>query len=314
MLLILLALAGNYWWTKINKAKSPPSNTQIEKTYTIIAAGDIACDPEDKNFNDLSGSIDNCQMKATANLALAAAPTAVLALGDLQYEDGAYHKFSKSYDPTWGRLKAVTRPALGNHEYGKSGAEPYFDYFNEPGNTQGPAGERGKGYYSFDIGNWHLVALNSNCDAASGCGAGSTQYEWLKQDLAKSDSQCTLAFWHHPRFTSGNYQATPAINTTPFWELLHQDGADLILNGHDHIYERFARQAPTGSASPDGVRQLTVGTGGRSHYKIKKLTPNSEKTLADDFGVLKLILRNNGYDWEFIGLDGQVLDNGFDHC
>lgn len=231
----------------------------------IAAAGDIACEPTmNSNINGRQAG-QTCHMQATSDLLMAQRFEAVLALGDLQYEDGALVKFQKSYDLTWGRVKAITHPAVGNHEYGTPGAAGYFSYFG------GAAGAKDKGYYSFDIGAWHLIALNANCTKV-GCQAGSAQEQWLKADLAKHPAKCTLAYWHQPRFSSalhGNNAATDA-----FWQDLYQAGAEIVLNGHDHDYERFAPQTPAAIADPQrGIREFVVGTGGKSLYPFIKVQP-----------------------------------------
>ncbi|MEB3173957.1 MAG: metallophosphoesterase, partial [Cyanobacteriota bacterium] len=170
---------------------------QASPEISIVAAGDIACSPDDPGFNGGKGRGDRCQMAATANLIARIKPQAVLALGDNQYERGELDFFRRSYDLSWGKYKAITYPVPGNHEYYTPGAQGYYDYFGAR------AGKRDQGYYSFNLGNWHLVALNSNCDAIGGCGAGSPQEKWLKRDLQTNKKTCTLAFWHHPRFSSG---------------------------------------------------------------------------------------------------------------
>ncbi len=273
----------------------------------VVAAGDIACDPADASFNGGNGTATACRMKATSDLALALDPDAVLLLGDNQYEDGALAKYQASYDPTWGRLKAVTRPAPGNHDYGTTGAAGYFSYFGAA------AGDPAKGYYSFDLGGWHLIALNSNCAPVGGCGPGSPQEQWLAADLAAHPGVCTLAYWHHPRFSSGPHGND--VTFQAFWTDLHAAGADLILNGHDHVYERFAPQDPAGAADPaQGLRQITVGTGGRNHTGFPLIRANSEVRNAAAFGVLKLTLHPSGYTWQFVTEEGVVADAGAGLC
>ncbi len=274
----------------------------------IAAAGDIACDPADSNFRGGAGTASACRMKATSDLLLGMELAGVLALGDNQYEDGALPKFRQSYDPTWGRLKSLTRPAVGNHEYGQPNASGHFAYF-------GPAaGDPANGYYSFDIGTWHLIALNSNCSRVGGCGAGSPQELWLKADLAAHPAACTLAYWHHPRFSSGLHGSDLAYDA--FWRDLYDAGADVVLVGHDHDYERFAPQDPRGAADPvRGIREFVVGTGGKTHYWFRSPQPNSEVRNWDTFGVLVLTLRSLGYDWRFISEPGRSFaDSGRGFC
>ena len=272
----------------------------------IAAAGDIACDPADANFNGGNGTASACRMKATSDLLLGLGLTAVLLLGDNQYEDGAASKYQLSYDPTWGRLKAITRPAPGNHEYVTPGAAGYFSYFGAA------AGDPAKGYLSYDLGGWHLIALNSNC--VGGCGAGSPQEQWLAADLAAHPGVCTLAYWHHPRFSSGPHGNDATYDA--FWQDLHAAHADVILNGHDHIYERFAPQSPAAAADPAyGIRQFTVGTGGKNLTSIGVVRANSEVRNASAFGVLELTLHPDGYAWRFLSAaGGAVLDQGTGLC
>jgi len=274
----------------------------------IVAAGDIACDPADASFNGGAGSANTCRMKVTSDLVASINPVAVLPLGDNQYEDGTLPKYQQSYEPTWGRLKSITHPAVGNHEYLQPRASGYFSYFGSA------AGDPTKGYYSYDLGAWHLIALNSNCAPAGGCRAGSPQELWLKADLAASPAFCTLAYWHHPRFSSGLHGTDPAYDA--FWRALYQGRADVVLVGHDHDYERFAPQDPNGAADRlRGIREFVVGTGGRSHYRFRTREPNSEVRDSSTFGVLVLTLHPTGYDWRFVPEPGRSFtDAGSGSC
>src|SRR6185369_17671028 len=190
----------------------------------------------------------------------------------------------------------------------------YYDYFNGAGSLTGPAGEPGKGYYTFHNGAWRLFALNSNCSAAGGCGVGSPQEVWLKAQLAAHPAPCTLAFWHHPRFSSGEHGNSTA--TQALWQDLYDANADVVLVGHDHDYERFAPQDPTGVSDPArGIREFVVGTGGRSHYAIGTPAPNSEVRNSDTFGVLRLTLHPSSYDWKFVPeAGGTFTDSGTGYC
>ena len=277
----------------------------------IAAAGDIACDPQSGSFNGGLGTPTECRQKYTSDLLLDGALfpqlAAALVLGDIQYEDGASAKFGPSYDPSWGRVKTVTRPVPGNHEYGTAAAAGYFQYFGAA------AGDPSKGYYSYDLGAWHLIALNSNCAAVGGCGTGSPQEQWLKADLAAAASTCVLAYWHHPRFSSGEHGSDTAYDA--FWRALFAAGADVVLTGHDHDYERFALQDPDQRPSSRGIRQFVVGTGGKSLRSFSAAQPNSEVRLAQSFGVLKVTLGATSYAWQFISEgDGSVLDAGSTAC
>jgi calcineurin-like phosphoesterase family protein len=283
----------------------------------IAAAGDIACDPASTNFNDGEGNPSSCHQKYTSNLLMDADLAAVLPLGDVQYECGGYQAFLQSYGPSWGRVKLISHPVVGNHEYLTSdgtdctsyneGATGYFRYFGSA------AGEPAKGYYSYDIGAWHLVALNSNCGDAGGCGDGSPQAMWLAADLATHPNLCTLAYWHIPLFSSGG---RTAVNTQLIWQILYNHDVDVVLNGHDHIYERFAPQAPDGTFDIDrGIREFVVGTGGANLTEIETIAANSEVRNNDTYGVLKLTLHPAGYDWQFVPEAGKTfIDSGTGKC
>lgn len=281
----------------------------------IAAAGDIACDPAAPSYNGGAGTLSECRHKYTSDLLVGGAFDAVLTLGDNQYSSATLAQYLGSYDSTWGRVKQLTFPSPGNHEYVDPDAPGYFDYFNGAGNATGAAGTRGQGYYSYEIGEWHVIALNSNCSQVGGCAQGSPQEQWLRADLAAHPVPCTLAYWHHPRFSSGaQHGNNPAMSA--FWEALHQAGAELVLNGHEHIYERFAPQGPTGNADPDdGIRQLTVGTGGHSHHGPGTVQPNSEALDGNSFGVVTLALGPDVYEWRFVPEVGSAFkDSGSDVC
>lgn len=225
----------------------------------------------------------------------------VFALGDNAYPNGTVEQYRECYDPAWGRHRGRTRPVPGNHEYDAAGARPYFDYFGAS------AGPDGLGFYSFNLGAWHIVALNSNI----GVSGTSSQAAWLRSDLAAHTARCTLAYWHHPLFSSGGYGDSTHVRD--LWQILHAAGADVVLNGHEHFYERFAPQDPFGS--PDyarGMRQFIVGTGGAPLRDRVTVHANSELLLAQH-GVLKLTLRGGGYDWEFLSLSGGG-DTGSGRC
>jgi acid phosphatase type 7 len=280
----------------------------------VMAAGDIACDPSDSSFNGGQGTATECRQLHTSNAMLARGPHAVLPLGDLQYGDATLAQFNGSYHPSWGRLKTITRPAPGNHEYKTSGAVGYFDYFNGPGNLEGIAGHRAKGYYSYNLGAWHLVALNSECSEVGGCGPGSAQLQWLRQDLQSNARTCTLAYWHHPRFSSGNHGNQES--THGLWQALWQAGAEIVLSGHSHSYERFAPQNPSAVNDPGhGIRQFVVGTGGKDLKSFETIQPNSVVRNSASFGVLALRLRADSYRWQFVPAAGSSFtDSGSTAC
>jgi hypothetical protein len=284
---------------------------------TIAAAGDIACDPLNSKFNGGFGTGVECAQLAVSDLMVGQGFSAVLPLGDNQYYCGALSDFQASYDPSWGRLLPVTRPVVGNHEYVTSGgtgcdttanATGYFDYFGSR------AGSIGQGYYSYDVGSWHLIALNSNCGNVGGCAPSTPQGQWLAADLAAHPNACTLAYWHIPLFSSGGRAAN---NSQTFWTALYNAGADVILNGHDHTYERFAPQTPAGVRNDaQGMREFIVGTGGANHTSLATLAANSEVQNTTTYGILKLTLHANSYDWQFVPAvgTGSFTDSGTQAC
>jgi len=287
LLLVLLVL--------VPVQPKPATSNDTAAEAVLIGAGDIA------DCSDLAGA------EATAKL-LEANPGTVMALGDMAYPNGTAEDF-KCYHKTWGRVKDSTRPAVGNHEFHSSGATYYFQYFG------GAAGDPKTGYYSYDLGSWHIVVLNSECAEVGGCGAGSPEEKWLRADLAAHPAGCMLAYFHKPRFSSGlNHGNDPEIGA--FWQALYDYNAELILNGHDHDYERFAPQDPNGNPDPKrGIREFVVGTGGKNHREFGIRKSNSEVRNNDTFGVLKLTLKATGYDWKFIPEAGKrFTDSGSGNC
>ena len=285
----------------------------------IYAAGDIACNPSDSGFNGGNGTAKRCHEKWTAAELVGA--TAVLPLGDEQYQCGMLSDFQQSYDPSWGQQKAIEHPVIGNHEYyhGCAGALPgapgYFTYFGNAATPLQPGcTAKCKGYYSYNIGSWHFIALNSECGQVGGCGANSAQGKWLRADLAASSAACTIAYWHRPLYTSGGSLGDAAMQ--PFWQILYNAHVDIVLNGHDHIYERFAPQNANGGAASNGIREFIVGTGGENHGGINSVAANSVVRDTTTFGVLKLTLHSGSYDWSFIpdGKSGNFTDSGSASC
>jgi acid phosphatase type 7 len=266
-----------------------------ERSTTLLAAGDIASCASDGD-------------EQTAAL-LDSRPGTVLTLGDTVYDDGTADEFARCYLPSWGRFRDRTYPAPGNHDYQTFGAMGYYGFFWPR------AGQPGKGWYSFDRGRWHLIALNSNCEEVGGCQPGSEQERWLRADLAAHPARCTLAFWHHPRFSSGTtHGSDPAVGG--LWTALYEAGADVVLVGHEHNYERFAPLDPLGRVDPArGVREFVVGTGGKSHYPFGSPLSGSEARNSDSFGVLQLQLRRTGYSWRFVPVQGgSFQDSGTGRC
>jgi acid phosphatase type 7 len=303
---------GNYTATLTatdsdNVSVTAITNVVIGTYVTVAAAGDIACRHTSDKFNGGLGTPIYCHMLATSNMILGMNPDAVLALGDNQYEEGTFDQFMNSYDLSWGRLKPITRPAVGNHEYLTANAAGHFQYFGSA------AGDPAKGYYSFNLGNWHIIALNSNCSKVGGCGVGSPQETWLKADLIANPTACTLAYWHHPRFSSGAIGGNTAY--TAFWNALQNAGAEIVLVGHDHNYERFAPQNSSGAADPNGLREFVVGTGGKNFTSIATVQPNSEVRKDGVYGILKLELHPTSYTWEFVSESGySFTDSGTQNC
>lgn len=271
----------------------------------LVGAGDIA--------PDCTAGASTANAEAVASL-LDGIPGTVFTLGDNAYQDGTAAQFANCYGPTWGRHRARTRPATGNHDYQTAGASAYFDYFNGVGNQDGPAGDRSGGYYSYDIGAWHVVVLNSECAAApatptglwlpGGCAAGSAQETWLRADLAASPTNNIIAMWHKPRFSSSASDATNAF-LQPLWQALYEHGVDIILGGHWHNYERLAPTNANGARDDAyGIRQFVVGTGGIPLTGFGTTRGTSEARNNTTHGVLKLTLHAASYDWEFVPISG----------
>ncbi len=232
-------------------------------------------------------------------------PGTIATLGDNVYPDGTDAEFAAYYEPTWGRHKARTYPSVGNHEYFTPGATGYFNYFGAA------AGDPNEGYYSFDVADWHIIVLNSACSQIGGCGTDDPQGQWLQADLAANPSTCTLAIWHHPLFSSNGLD----LDTQDFWQILYDAGAEIVLSGHEHNYERFAPQDSAGVADANGIRQFVVGTGGAGTFTLQPPIANSEASNDQTLGVLKLTLNPTSYDWEFIPVAGETYtDSGSAAC
>jgi Calcineurin-like phosphoesterase len=284
-------------------AACPIRANRTSGAKTVAAAGDIACDPKSANFNGGRGVPGYCHQKATSDVVKKIKPDAVFALGDLQYQAGSLANFQESYDPTWGRFKNITYPILGDHEYGSPGAEGYFAYFGSRGTPQDPdCAANCRAYYSFDLGAWHVVALNDNCDKlprGDGCGPKSPQNRWLERDLkaANATTACTVVLMHEPRWSNSRKQS---LETAPLVRTMYRNGVDLILSGDSHAYERFAPQTPSSVADKTrGIRQIVVGTGGAHFTGLNTPRPNKEVTSKYLFGVLELTLRDGSFTWNF---------------
>jgi Calcineurin-like phosphoesterase len=262
---------------------SLPASSASAQPRILLAAGDTA-------------SCDSPADDAVANLA-SRLPGTIALLGDTVYESGTAEEYRDCFDPVWGPMKARIRPAPGNHEYRTDGTD-YFDYFGTA------AGPRDKGWYSYDLGAWHVVVLNSNCPPVS-CASDGDQVRWLEADLAAHPSECLLGYWHFPRWSSGRHGSQEVVD--PIWRLMADHGADVVLNGHDHTYERIRA---------DGIRQFVVGTGGRSHYPFERgPLPTTEVRNDSTYGLLWLALGEGTYEWEFLGLgDTGFTDSGQGTC
>jgi hypothetical protein len=274
----------------------------------IATAGDISCPSNTEGTT-------TCRQKSTAALVSAVKPTAVLVLGDNQYNAGTLSEYNTYYSTTWGAFKAITHPAIGNHENTGTG---YYDYFNGVGVQTGPAGVRGKGWYSFDLGAWHLIALNSNCVSDSNhvsCQPGSEQITWLQQDLATHANKCTLVYMHHPYYSTGTRQY-PELKT--IWQTLYNGGADVILDGHTHYYQRFYPQDPDGNRDDaHGVAEIVVGTGGEDLAGVSdtKVYKNLAVQNGHTFGIMKMVLHPTSYSFQFLPIAGQTFtDSGTGTC
>jgi len=269
-------------------------------TATTAACSTGGSDPTIVAAGDICGSATDCT--PTANLIGQLNPTRVLTLGDNAYDAGTLNEYQTEYDPNWGKYNAKVSPAPGNHEYDTSGGSGYFAYFG----AIVPAA-----YYSYDVGTWHLISLNGELPADS----GSAQETWLRNDLAAHPNRCVLAYWHEPRFSSGTTHGSEPYFQT-LWQDLYNAHADVVLNGHEHNYERFAKQSPTGVADPNGIREIISGTGGASHgYPFGTPLPTSEVRNDSTWGLTKLTLHPTGYDWQFVPIAGSTFtDSGSDTC
>jgi 3',5'-cyclic AMP phosphodiesterase CpdA len=257
----------------------------------VVAAGDIAC----------AGHPCMTQRR-TARLIGRIDPQAVLTLGDNQYESGRLEDYRSSYAPTWGRFKARTHPAPGNHDYNTPGAAGYFAYFGKR------AHRRSGGNYGFDLGRWHVLSINSGPGHIS-----DRQLRWARSDLRKDHHPCELAYWHHPRWSSGSHHGSDDAMAR-LWALLFRQGVDVVLSGHDHEYERFAKLNADGHPAPHGVREFVVGTGGKSLYGFTPSPIEGSQRRILRFGVLRLVLRPRSYRWRFVATGGGVLDRGATDC
>ena len=289
-------------------ADAPPEILALAGAAVLIGAGDIATCPSP--YDEATAALVDSVARADS---AAGVEDAIFTLGDNVYPSGAKRYFDACWRPSWGdtsrRIMRVIRPAVGNHDLDFNLGADYYDLFGDK------AGEAGRGYYSYDLGAWHVIVLNSNCSAIGGCAAGSAQERWLRADLAASAARCTVAIWHHPRFSSGSVHGNNSA-VGGLWAALYDHGAELVVNGHEHFYERFAPQRPDGTAdSAFGIRQITAGTGGKSLYGFGTSKPNSQVRNNSATGLLKLTLRADGYEFKFLPVAGKSFtDSGSGTC
>lgn len=266
----------------------------------VVAVGDIAC-PAGR-----VATADKCRHSQVADRVASIKPNQLWLAGDLQYDNGERKNFDQSFNASWGRFRHIWRPVPGNHEYNTPGATGYYGYFGAA------AGAPDKGYYSFQAGNWHIVALNSNCTFVA-CDDGSQQVRWLRQDLRVNSSRCVAAIWHHPLYSSGAHGANPSV--IPLWRELRKARAEFVVSGHDHDLEAFQPQDENGVVRPrTGIRQFVSGAGGRSFYTSNARVANSGGLVDSRFGVLSLTLGRTGYLWRFVAEDGSTLAAGRGPC
>ncbi|MBI5310634.1 MAG: metallophosphoesterase [Actinobacteria bacterium] len=278
----------------------PQSSAARDATKTVVALGDVACAPGEAVTDT------RCRQDQVAALTRSLAPEQLWLAGDLQYSIGAGEAFSGSFDSAFGEFRSIWRPVPGNHEYYTPGATGYYGYFGRS------AGDPRRGYYSFDAGAWHVVALNSNCDDVP-CGYGSAQLRWLARDLKANPNRCVAAIWHHPRYSSGKHGDDPRMR--PFWRTLVKARAELAITGHDHHFEAFLPQDENGVLRPrSGLRQFVIGTGGRSLYSTPGSANNSQALVQDHFGALVLKLRPGDWSWRFASESGLTLASGDGRC
>ena len=272
----------------------------------IMAAGDISCDSATPELP--------CKSKETSDLILSEralrSAVVVLPLGDLQYDSGTLPEFNRNYNATWGRLNDISHPITGNHEYLTRNATGYYDYFAGKGVA---VGARNEGWYSYAVGDWRFIALNSNCGSVGGCNSGSAQFRWLQGELLQNRSKCTVAYMHHPFLSSGQNGSTPEL--LPLMQLLYDHSVEIVLAGHDHLYERFNQVTPQQVPDPvRGLRLFTVGTGGRDLYAFTRILPNSVTRYNENFGVLRIVMKDGAYDWAFMNIAGVSGDAGSGVC
>ena len=304
-LTILVAATGAF---TVSQGGQLPAPAQGADSVVIAAAGDLVCGSETPR------DVIPCLEVEMAALAKQLKPDALLLMGDLQYERGSAADFQAYYEPTFGEFKSITYPVPGNHEYFTEGAVPYYDYFNGVGADSGRAGSRGRGYYSVNLGAWHVVGLNTNCPQIGGCSMRSAQAAWLRADLAANKTKCTLAFMHSARFSSGEHGNDDLLRD--LWRIMYEAGVDVVLSAHDHTYERFGPQDWLGRTDKErGIRSFVVGTGGKGLARFARIRANSEIQRNSAVGFLTMVLKADSYSWKFAPVPPLELnDSGTGTC
>lgn len=302
---IYLVLAPNAWGqTMSSSGDSLNASSESYRSHSVVAVGGIACSSQ------ATVSTTSCRQDRVASLALSLRPDSLALLGDIPGGTGALRDYRDTFAPVWHPFRRVWRPTPSDPATARTASSGYFKFFGRA------AGPRGKGYYSYNLGDWHVVVLNSDCRAVR-CGRGSAQLRWLDRDLSKSRAKCTLAYWHKPLFSSGaSGKGTARKRVKPFWQVLDKHRAEIVVNASDMIYERFAPQNARGRVSrKSGIRQFVAGTGGRSHGEFAGIRHGSEVRINDQFGALKLKLQDGAYNWLFVAeQDGMILDHGRTRC
>lgn len=304
---------------QLQSGPQPELSVIRKHSYKVIAVGDIACAPNESNFNEGNGIVGACQQKAVGRAVENEKADAVLLLGDIQYTTGLLADFNLSFVPYWREVKSPIYVAAGNHDYGNGVREANLKDYGLAFDTYFPQAtyqKAGKTYYDFNLGPWQFYVLDSNCTYVGGCDVDSPQLNWLTGKANNTSNLCSVAMWHHPLFTSGPHRLdTDIADRKQFWDVLQSANTDIVLNGHDHNYERFAPQSSEGQPDTKGIREFVSGAGGYSLRKmLQPIQNNSEKQIDDSFGYLVLDLSPGYYSWEFKNIDGMVLDNGTDVC
>ena len=290
-----------------------PHPAATRSVVHVAAAGALSCSPNDPGFARGRGTATACGERRVSALVASWKPDAFLGLGDYQYEEARADDYATVFDASWGRVRSVTRPALGNQEFKVHDANTFRSYYG----ARAPADP---GWYAYDLGPWRAIVLNSNCSMVR-CDAASAQARWLRQELATAGNRCVVTYWHHPRFSTGLHGSDDRLDA--LWRIVATRGKAIVVTGHEHDYERLTKVDANGNANPAGIRSFVVGTGGQAVFGPNETTGNagqrraqarSDVRIDDRFGALRLALRSRTYAWQFVATDGQVLDSGSEAC